>query len=366
MLERTTSYWERNLPAVTTTSAMGLPNAVDVLIVGAGFMGRWLAFWLSRQTPSSSILVVERDHFGYGASTRNAGFLTCGHVSECLEDERLVGFDRVAANFLARREGVALVRETFPDLELDPCGAADFDAIDDEKRDLAARLNKAAGERYFEERELDFAGQSRRVHYSKHDAGLDPVALLNRLARATTATFAFGHRVDAIAHGRAHIGAHELRYERAFVCVNAFASTLDPGTGVEPGRGQVLVTTPVATTTARVLGYLDRGYDYFRFVDGRLLLGGGRQLDRTAEATTELRTTEPVTAHLRAVARRIIGHDEWSIAHHWAGVMGFVDGAHIGSSPRRHLDDRTEIIAGFGGMGVALTPTTARRVAAQP
>ena len=48
----------------------------DVAIVGAGYTGLWSAYWLSKFNPSLSIVIVEAKTVGYGASGRNAGWLS--------------------------------------------------------------------------------------------------------------------------------------------------------------------------------------------------------------------------------------------------------------------------------------------------
>ncbi len=47
---------------------------VDVAVVGAGFTGLWTAYALLRRDPSLSVLVLERDIAGFGASGRNGGW----------------------------------------------------------------------------------------------------------------------------------------------------------------------------------------------------------------------------------------------------------------------------------------------------
>jgi glycine/D-amino acid oxidase-like deaminating enzyme len=107
---------------------------------------------------------------------------------------------------------------------------------------------------------------------------------------------------------------------------------------------------------------MNQGYDYFRFVDGRLLIGGGRNRFPAETGTSELRPTVHVRQWLEQQAELVIGHRDWTTEHHWAGMMGFVGGQHLGGSPRRRLDEHTEIIAGFGGMGVALAPLYAKDI----
>jgi glycine/D-amino acid oxidase-like deaminating enzyme len=47
---------------------------VDVAIVGGGYTGLWTAYYLSQLSPSSRIVVIEREVVGYGASGRNGGW----------------------------------------------------------------------------------------------------------------------------------------------------------------------------------------------------------------------------------------------------------------------------------------------------
>lgn len=367
MSERPTSYWEHPLP--DAPAAVELPRDVDVLIVGAGFMGSWLARFVSEARPERSVLVVERDVFGLGASTRNAGFLTCGHVTEMMSDAAEVGDDVVLRSFDLRRRGVALVREALGDALDAPCGSFDADPLDDAKRAFAERLNERAGCEVYVERDVACAGETAPRLVNVEDGGLHPVEVLTAVrAAARGVGWSFETSVARVADGEATLVRdgveHVLRYDRAFVCTNAATSSLVADTDIEPGRGQVIVTSPLdGCATDPLLGYRDAGYDYFRRVGDRFLLGGGRHRFREAEAVFDVRPTAAVRDYLETVARELIGHDRWTVEHHWAGVMGFPGGQHLGRSTRRPLDDRTELLAGFGGMGVACTPTVARDVA---
>jgi glycine/D-amino acid oxidase-like deaminating enzyme len=130
----------------------------------------------------------------------------------------------------------------------------------------------------------------------------------------------------------------------------------------------VIVTTPVrpAAPGPRPLGYLHQGYDYFRWLGDRLLIGGGRHRFGSEENdTTSLTPTPVVREYLVGVARRVIGHADFDVAAHWAGIMGFPGGRHIGAAPRQPVDGVTEAVAGFGGMGVALTPAVAEEIAGE-
>ncbi|CAG0931250.1 hypothetical protein PLCT1_01700 [Planctomycetaceae bacterium] len=373
MITRHQSYWEIGVPFQPAVTE--LPARVELLIVGAGFMGCWLAYWIAKRNPTlaKNTLVVERDLLGYGASTRNAGFLTSGNISEMLADSREVGFDAIFEQFTKRRAGLTLALGEFPDLPTDPCGSADYDPITPEKRALCERLNaalRARGEApAFELRRAKFGGREREVFFNAADRGVNPVQLLTRLRERAIAggvRFAFGADVARVASGHAQCtpsAEGAIAYARALICVNAFAKGLLGDSHIVPGRGQVIVTSPVAAATSHHLGFLNDGYDYFKFVDGRLLIGGGRDRFRSHEETTELSPTAEVREYLESRAREVIGHDRFTVDHHWAGIMGFPGGRHTSGDHVRPLDTSTSTVNACGGMGVALTPLVARDIA---
>jgi glycine/D-amino acid oxidase-like deaminating enzyme len=71
--------------------------------------------------------------------------------------------------------------------------------------------------------------------------------------------------------------------------------------------------------------HYDRGYAYFRQLpDKRLLLGGGRNLDFDAEATTAPGLTKPVQQYLEQLLHHVIlPGQQPRIDYRWSGVMGF-------------------------------------------
>src|SRR5580704_7116767 len=50
-----------------------LPDQVDFAIIGAGFSGLSAAAWLARLAPGKSVLVLESESIGNGASGRTGG-----------------------------------------------------------------------------------------------------------------------------------------------------------------------------------------------------------------------------------------------------------------------------------------------------
>jgi glycine/D-amino acid oxidase-like deaminating enzyme len=70
-----TSLWQATVggPAPERPALPG-DRVADVAIVGAGFTGLWTAYALLRRDPSLRVVVLERDHVGFGASGRNGGW----------------------------------------------------------------------------------------------------------------------------------------------------------------------------------------------------------------------------------------------------------------------------------------------------
>ena len=59
-----------------TRPALAQDESVDVAIVGAGYTGLWTAYYLLQADPSLTVLVLESEHVGFGASGRNGGWVS--------------------------------------------------------------------------------------------------------------------------------------------------------------------------------------------------------------------------------------------------------------------------------------------------
>jgi glycine/D-amino acid oxidase-like deaminating enzyme len=134
--------------------------------------------------------------------------------------------------------------------------------------------------------------------------------------------------------------------------VNGFAQQLLSMPDVQPARNQVLITQPIPNLKVEGCFHYDRGYFYFRNIDGRILLGGGRNMDFEGETTTEMVTTEKIIDSLKELMSQVIlPGTNYSIEYEWSGIMG------IGDSKApivEKLDERIAVGVRMGGMGVAI------------
>lgn len=71
-----TSLWDATNPLASASRRPGLDAdlSADVAIVGGGFTGLWTARYLADLDPSRSIVVIEAERCGFGASGRNGGW----------------------------------------------------------------------------------------------------------------------------------------------------------------------------------------------------------------------------------------------------------------------------------------------------
>jgi glycine/D-amino acid oxidase-like deaminating enzyme len=98
--------------------------------------------------------------------------------------------------------------------------------------------------------------------------------------------------------------------------------------------------------------HLDKGYYYFRNIDNRILLGGGRNLDFKSEETTEFGTTELVQNKLADILKKVILPDtSFEIDYSWSGIMG------VGKQKKpivKQLSNNVACGVRLGGMGIAI------------
>lgn len=108
------------------------------------------------------------------------------------------------------------------------------------------------------------------------------------------------------------------------VTTNAYIKDLYPDVDINPGRGQVLITKPIKNLKIKGTFHYDKGYYYFRNINNRILLGGGRNIDFKAEETTTFGQTEPVQSALEKLLREVIlPATKYEIDYRWSGIMAF-------------------------------------------
>jgi glycine/D-amino acid oxidase-like deaminating enzyme len=102
-----------------------LPASSDVVIIGGGYTGLSAARTLARR--GIEVTVLEQHIVGWGASSRNGGFILPGYKPEMEELERRLGPERAAGMFRLTLDAIehvaALIRDEHIDCNFVRCGA---------------------------------------------------------------------------------------------------------------------------------------------------------------------------------------------------------------------------------------------------
>ena len=338
-MQNNISYWEQ----------ASFFSGYDVIVIGSGIVGLSAALNLKLREPKLSIAVLETGFLPSGASTKNAGFACFGSVSELLDDLQTTSEDEVMQVVEMRWKGLLKLKETLGETAIDykQLGGYEIFREADSKLvedcvDQINYLNRILRDiigvpdiyAVANERIAGFGFQSvKSMILNRCEAQIDTgkmmSALLQKVTEAGVRIFNNCkvlelHKVSSEHSLRTSQG--EFRSKRILIATNAFARDLFPELNVVPGRGQVLVTERIPGLKINGTFHYDKGYYYFRNIDNRILLGGGRNIDFKAEETTSPGTTATVQSALEELLYQIIIPGQRpEIEYRWSGVMGFGD-----------------------------------------
>ncbi|MGO4288616.1 NAD(P)/FAD-dependent oxidoreductase [Chitinophaga sp. RAB17] len=360
----------------------------DYIIIGSGMVGLSAAISLKEKAPQSRVMVLEREVLPTGASTKNAGFACIGSLTEILADLQTMPVEAVLNLVNLRLSGLRLLRKRLGDDRIGYRENGSFELIGSREEWALQQLpevNKMLGTLFGEQpaftrtdEKLAAFGFERQyikalirnnfegeLHTGKMMRALIDTAIACGVEIKTGCTVSsiedFHTGVNVI------VPNHTLKEDIIFtahkvlICTNAFTRQLLPEEEVVPGRGQVLITAPVKDLPFKGIFHLEEGYYYFRELDGRILLGGGRQLDFTGETTTEFQFNDRIQQELEVLLHTIIlPGREVAIADRWTGIMAF------GKTKQPLVKTHTKnVIMGvrMGGMGVAIGSMIGEQIA---
>jgi len=388
-------YWLDTVPALrdSVRSAQSpIPNPesrYDVVIVGGGYTGLAAARHLARV--GATVLILERESIGWGASSRNGGQLLTGLkldaaalVRRCGERMARRLFD-AAGDANARLE--ALIAEDSIDCEFERVGhvqaAAKPSHFDDFRRDqaLLARVFEHRVELVSraDQRSEIGSGAYHGLLVDERSAALNPAKYVHGLAAAARragACIAAGVaavRVDrapdgwTIATGTGTIAARDVLFatngyvdgaspalRRRFVPIGSFIIATAPLT--ERQAASVLPRRRVAFDSKHFL-------HYFRLSDDRRLLFGGRAQFSTPDAETTRQAGGILRRDLAGVFPELEGI---AIDYAWGGNVAFTRD----QLPHAGRLDGAYYAGGYCGHGIAMATCLgeliARRIAGEP
>lgn len=365
-MQYTLSYWERQ---------SFLPDP-DVVVVGSGIVGLAAAIHLKTLDPSLRVMVLERGPLPVGASTRNAGFACFGSLTELLDDLTRMTEDEVLGIVEKRWTGLQRLRGLLGDAVMDYQGHGGYEMFTEAEehifRQCADRIpdfNKKIGQitghpevyKVVDERlpRFGFAGV-RRLILNQPEGQVHTGRLMSALldkAREAGVTLVNGVGVRGFEDSGQGVEIETeygwtLRTRRLLVCVNGFAQRLLPQLEVTPARNQVLITRPIPGLPVEGCFHYDRGYFYFRNIDGRILLGGGRNLDPETEKSDLFDANAGIRAALVKLLYEVVCPDSRpEVDYWWTGILGL---GPVKKPIIQHVSPNVAVAVRLSGMGVAI------------
>ena len=213
-------YWWDDQPQFENNNA--LPSSADVVIVGAGYTGLSAALTLSKA--GKSVIVLDSEVIGYGASTRNGGMLGSGHKVSSEEAVQKYGTEIAAQLHKEANASLAfttnLIKENNIDCDLQICGRLRTSWLPQDQINMSKNLKKLKAIEHFNsnmiepelmsesiETDLYFGGQfyqdhgavqPRKFHYGLLNLAINagakvfgsrPVIQVNKISKSREPTF---------------------------------------------------------------------------------------------------------------------------------------------------------------------------------
>lgn len=394
--QRSSRYRRRSLwldlidEPLTPRPALPGPTEADVAIVGAGYTGLWTAYYLIRHDPDLRVVVLEKEIAGFGASGRNAGWVSPWFPAPLERVARTHGRDKAAAMLravfetvdevgrVATAEGIearyhkggvltlATAPEQFARVRTEPDHYHRWGVRDDEIMWLDAASVRTR---------IDVAHCLGGSHLT-HCACVDPARLARGLARVVEQRGVTIHErtpVLSIGERRVVTGAGEVRAGVVVRATEGFTPEL-PGARREllPVYSLAIATEPLPSSFWDDVGWA--GYETFtdgrhlyvcamRTDDDRIVVGGrgapyhfgSRVRDAYEQVSGVHAAQEAALKDLFPAAR------DAKVTHRWGGALGVPRDWHpsVGFDRTR----RYAWAGGYVGDGVAAANLAGRTLA---
>jgi glycine/D-amino acid oxidase-like deaminating enzyme len=363
---------------------------VDVAIVGAGLTGLWTAYSLLQQQPDLSVLLLEREIAGFGASGRNGGWCSdlfpvswerlereCGKpAARAMHRAMVDGIGDVAATLeresidadMLRGGQLSIARTPLQETELRASVARSRQRDDPDvalcwldAADVAARVR---------------VSDSRGAAYTPHCARIHPAKLVRGLARAVErsgARIAEQTAVREVRPHRADTARGTVRARYVVRATEAYTATLrGERRSLLPLYSLMIATEPLPERTWTEVGWsggetLNDGRHLLIYAqrtgDGRIAFGGrGAPYHYGSRIADEFDHEPSVFNALEDALHELVpATTHLAVTHRWGGPIGVARDWH----PSVGIDRAAGIAwaGGYVGDGVTAANVAGRTIA---
>ena len=338
----------------------------DLIVVGAGIVGLSTAISFKKIRPDLKVLVVERSPLPTGASTKNAGFACFGSVTELIADHKVMTDDELITLIRMRWNGLQLLQSNVSKSEMryrERGGTELFDENAENTELIYSSIdyyNTIVSEAigldncYSLVGQKEMKGLASTTIFNQYEGDIQPMhmmAALQAKAMRLKVNILYGVNVLAVDSRQVTIENRSISAKNIAVCTNGFTKALLPNLDLYAVRNQVFVTSIIENNPLKSCYHYDQGFIYFREINGRILIGGARNLFSEQETTEEFGQTENLKSYLASFVEEKILGSKVSFEYEWSGILGVGDR----KTPIIHeLKSGLFIGVRLGGMGVAM------------
>lgn len=360
-------------PRGSEPGARVLPARVDVAIVGGGYTGLSAARELARR--GASVIVVEREHAGWGASSRNAGQVLTGLKLDPATLVARFGEARARHLFDASLQSIAaleeLIAEEAIECEYERTGhilaaakPSHFEGFRDEQALLASVFNHRVEllPASDQQREVDSRAYF-GLMVDERSAAINPARYADGLAAAARRAGAAIVEDTSVTRLRRWGGRWEVETDHGtvesrevLVATDGYTTAVAPWLRrrLVPIGSYVIATEPLSADDAsallpkRRMAFDSKNFlHYFRVMrDRRLLFGGRAEFSRPTAGTT-MRCAEILRRDMLAIFPRL---ELARIEYVWSGNVAFSRD----QLPHAGRLDGAYYASGYCGHGVAM------------
>ncbi len=340
-----TSYWQHTAQEMVLSA--NLPASADCVVVGGGYLGASMCYWLARA--GANVVLLERDAPAHGATGRNGGFLSLGPAEAYPQAIQRLGHQTAKDVLQITLESRSLLRRVLAEEEIF-CDYRETGtlalALDADQQHAFAQSHTAL--------EADGVATqllNRQQVQELISTPLGPEIVSGLLTPETAlvhpARLVHGLLMAAQRHGAhcVHATVHQLvpdettvvvhtsqgtiRTQHVVVATNAWLTDLLPSLKqvVVPVRGQVLSYAPLSPifSTGMAVDMTGTGEYWQQTLDGSIVLGGCRTA--APQQDVDVRVSQPtqeVQQALEQVFPRLFPTlSGLHVTQRWAGLMAF-------------------------------------------
>ncbi len=297
-------FWSDVADAPDPAPSLRGRASADLVVIGAGFSGLWAAIQAAEGQPGRSIVVLEAERVGFGASSRNGGFCAASLTHGLLNGlshwpDDIATLERLGAENLAGIEDTLARHGRLADADFFATPALDV-ATEPWQRDELAEDVEVFARHGHDVELLDGAAVRTLVDSPTYVSGLlrrdgnalvDPARLgwaLRSIAESLGVTIHEHSPVADVETDGAQLvvrtPAGEVHADRVVMATNAYAGPVKrPRRYTVPVYDHVLMTEPLSSAQLASIGWSGREgvgdaanqFHYYRLsADDRILWGG--------------------------------------------------------------------------------------------